>query len=128
MPLPRFLPAVNRRVVNPVSRRFAGRIPPFAIVVHRGRRSGKEYQAPIMAFRSPTGFAIALTYGPETDWVRNVLAAGTCTLEYRREAIPLVAPRLVHTAEVRHLLPAAVRLALRLPRVDDFLLMEGSRT
>jgi deazaflavin-dependent oxidoreductase (nitroreductase family) len=123
MPLPHFLPAVNRRVINPVSRRFAGRVPPFAIVVHRGRRSGKEYRTPIMAFRSPDGFAIALTYGPETDWVRNVFAAGRCTLEYRREAAALADPRLVHTPEARAYLPAAVRLALRLLRVDDFLLM-----
>jgi deazaflavin-dependent oxidoreductase (nitroreductase family) len=128
MPLPQFLPAVNRRVVNPVSRRFAGRLPPFAIVVHMGRTSGKEYHTPILAFRSPTGFAIALTYGPKTDWVRNVLAAGTCTLEYRRVAAPLANPRLVHTAEVRQLLPAPIRLALRLLHVDDFLLLDRSRT
>ena len=107
----------------PVARRFAGRIPPFAIVAHKGRRSGKEYRTPIMAFRSPTGFAIALTYGPETDWVRNVLAAGTCTLEYRGEALPLTDPRLVHAAEVRAVLPAVVRYILRLMRVDDYLLM-----
>jgi deazaflavin-dependent oxidoreductase (nitroreductase family) len=123
MPLPRFLPAVNRRVKNPVARRFAGRIPPFAIVVHKGRRSGNEYRTPIMAFPSPTGFAIALTYGPETDWVRNVLAAGTCTLEYRGDELPLTDPRLVHAAEVRAVLPAFIRYILRLMRVDDYLLM-----
>jgi deazaflavin-dependent oxidoreductase (nitroreductase family) len=123
MPLPHFLPAVNRRVKNPVALRFAGRVPPFAIVVHRGRTSGKEYRTPIMAFRSPAGFAIALTYGPETDWVRNVRAAGTCTLEFHGEAVLLTDPRLVHTAEVQALLPAAIRFILNLLRVDEYLLL-----
>jgi deazaflavin-dependent oxidoreductase (nitroreductase family) len=123
MPLPHFLPAINRRVKNPVARRFAGRVPPFAIIVHKGRKTGTEYRTPIMAFRSPAGFAIALTYGPETDWIRNVRAAGTCTLEYRGAVIPLAEPRLVHAPEARHLLPAAIRVILRLMRVDDYLMM-----
>src|SRR5262245_40634539 len=123
MPLPHLLPAVNRRVKNPVARRFAGRLPPFAIVVHRGRTSGKEYRTPIMVFRSPAGFAIALTYGPETDGVRNGRAAGACTLEYHGAAIPLDDPHLAHTAEVRALLPAPVRFILSLLQVDEYLLL-----
>lgn len=123
MPLPHFLPGVN-----PVARRFARQIPPFAIVVHRGRKTGKEYRTPIMVFRSPTGFAIALTYGPGTDWVRNLLAAGAGTLAYRRTAVPIANLRLVHTAEVRSIVPAAVRCILRLVRVDDVLLVDRGRT
>jgi deazaflavin-dependent oxidoreductase (nitroreductase family) len=125
MPLPSRLARFNRRVTNPVTRRFAGRVPPFAIVVHRGRTSGKEYRTPIMAFRSPGGFAIALTYGPKTDWVRNITAAGTARLIYRRQQVPISEPRLVHTEEVRRLLPAPVRFVLRLARVDDFLLVRS---
>jgi deazaflavin-dependent oxidoreductase (nitroreductase family) len=123
MPFPIAITRFNRRVVNPVSRRFAGRVPPFAIVVHKGRTSGKEYRTPIMAFRSPDGFAIALTYGPDTDWVRNIVAAGAGTLVYRRAEIPIAEPRFVHKDEVRRLLPGPVRFVLRLARVDDFLLV-----
>jgi deazaflavin-dependent oxidoreductase (nitroreductase family) len=126
MPFPIAITRFNRRIVNPVSRRFAGRVRPFAIVVHQGRTSGKEYRTPIMAFRSPDGFAIALTYGPDTDWVRNIVAAGRGLLVYRGEAVPIVEPRLVRKAEVRRLLPAPVRFILRLARVDDFLVVRQS--
>jgi deazaflavin-dependent oxidoreductase (nitroreductase family) len=123
MPFPKTITRFNRRVVNPVARRFAGRIPPFAIVVHQGRTSGKDYRTPIMAFRSPGGFAFALTYGPDTDWVRNIIAAGHGALVYRKQELPIGDPRLARKAEVRHLLPAPVRFILRLAHVDDFLIV-----
>lgn len=53
---------------------------PFAIVRHVGRRSGKHYETPIIARPAPAGFVIELTYGPEVDWHKNVLAAGGCSL------------------------------------------------
>ncbi|MEA2525641.1 MAG: hypothetical protein QOF73_2868 [Thermomicrobiales bacterium] len=123
MPFPRSLARINRRITNPVARRFAGRVPPFAIVVHTGRRSGREYRTPVMAFRSPEGFVVALTYGPDADWVRNVLAAGGCSLEYCERRVTLTEPRLTGMSEVERLLPRLVRLVLRLLRVDDFLLV-----
>lgn len=123
MPFPKAITGFNRRVVNPVSRRFAGRVPPFAIVVHKGRTSGKEYRTPIMAFRSAGGFAIALTYGPATDWARNLVAAGGGSLVYRRQTVPVAEPRFVKKAEVRGLLPGPVRFVLGLAGVDDFMLV-----
>jgi hypothetical protein len=42
----------------------------------------------VKPFRSPDGFVIALTYGPDRDWVRNVLAAGGCTIEWRGRPAP----------------------------------------
>jgi deazaflavin-dependent oxidoreductase (nitroreductase family) len=124
MPISHAVARVNRRLTNRITRRFAGRIPPFAIVIHRGRKSGTTYRTPVMIFPTPDGFAVALTYGPDTDWVRNVVAAGGCTVEYRRRTIPLAAPRLVCTGDDgRPSLPAPVRLALRLLRVDDYLLL-----
>lgn len=126
MPFPVAVARFNRRVLNPVSSRFAGRLRPFAIVVHQGRKSGKESRTPIMAFRSPDGFAIALTYGPDTDWVRNIVTAGRGLLVYRGKEVPIVEPRLVRKAEVRRLLPAPVRFILRLARVDDVLVVRQS--
>ncbi len=67
-------------------RTFAGLVPGFAIVVHRGRRTDREYRTLVIAFLSPGGFVIALTYGPDRDWVRNVLAAGGCTIEWQGRA------------------------------------------
>ena len=74
MPIPRGVARFNRRVVNRITRPIVGWLPGFALLCHTGRRSGRTYRTPIMAFRGGDGYRIALTYGVETDWVRNVLA------------------------------------------------------
>jgi hypothetical protein len=53
----------------------------FAIVQHRGRRSGQVYTTPVVTVPIVDGFIILLTFGADTDWCRNVLAAGQCTLQ-----------------------------------------------
>jgi len=125
MTMPMAVARFARDYVNPVSRRFAGRAPPFAVVRHVGRSSGKEYRTPIMVFRTDDGFVIALTYGPGTDWVRNVLAADETTIEYRSREITVDGPRLTDGTEARTWLPAVIRIALRLMRVDDFLVVRS---
>ena len=120
MPLPMTIARLNRRGVNRLARRFAGRLPPFALLEHVGRSSGTRYQTPIMVFRREGDFVIALTYGPKTDWVRNVLAVGSARLVYGGRDIVLDAPRLAGW-EIGRELPAVVRLALRVFRVRDFL-------
>jgi deazaflavin-dependent oxidoreductase (nitroreductase family) len=121
LPIPVFIGKVNRRLTNRITSLFAGKIRPFAIVEHRGRRTGETYRTPIMAFPFEGGFDIALTYCPETDWVRNVMAEGRCTLEYRRRRIELTGPRLFETAPESARLPLLIRLALSLIHVNDFL-------
>jgi deazaflavin-dependent oxidoreductase (nitroreductase family) len=118
------IPRFNRRVINPIARKFAGRVPPFSLLEHAGRISGTRYQTPIMAFRSGNDIIIALTYGPSTDWVRNVIAAGGCTIEYRRRRITLSNPRIEHGAPVDKPLPWLVQRALTVMNVSDFLLLE----
>jgi deazaflavin-dependent oxidoreductase (nitroreductase family) len=126
MPLPRWLAKLNRRVTNPILGVVARRVPPFAILRHRGRVSGKVYETPIMVFRRDGVAVIALTYGPSADWVRNVLAAGSCQLVLRGTASRWVAPAVVHTPEVTDRLPLVVRLALRLLRSDEFLWLRAA--
>ena len=52
-PKPRmaFIRPFTVAVVNPVSRLFAGHVPMFGIVRHKGRRSGRQYRAPVNVFR-----------------------------------------------------------------------------
>ena len=71
----------NKHILNKVLRQFVN-LPfgPFALVKHSGRKSGKGYETPIMAFPIQGDFMIALTYGPQVDWYQNVLAAGGCKL------------------------------------------------
>jgi deazaflavin-dependent oxidoreductase (nitroreductase family) len=126
--LPRAVARFNRVATNKVLGRLAGRVPTFVAVRHRGRRSGRVYETPINVFRTAGGFVAALTYGPDTDWVRNVLAAGGCELKTRGGWVTVTEPRLVHD-ERRTPMPAAVRPLLALPRVVDFLyLTEPGRT
>ena len=124
MPLPDTLGRINRRTINLLVRRVAGHLPWFAVVVHTGRTSGRQYRTPVNAFRTPDGFVIALTYGPDTDWARNVLAAGGAILEHRGKEIPVTDPRQTGIAEVQRHIPTPIRAALRLLRVDQFMLLQ----
>jgi deazaflavin-dependent oxidoreductase (nitroreductase family) len=104
----------NRRLPNRVIRTFAGRrLSPVALMVHQGRRSGRQYRTPVMPLPLGDGFLVSLPYGPERDWVRNVLAAGRCTLQRGGRRFELADPRLLDAAGAAPLLPAALRPALR---------------
>ncbi len=124
MPLPRFLARFNRRVTNKILGVLAYVIPPFTIVVHRGRTSGREYRTPVWAFRTSEGFVIPLTYGASrTDWVKNVLAHGGAKLVMRRRRLEVGEPRLIHGADGRRAVPLLIRPGLRLLRVEDYLVL-----
>jgi deazaflavin-dependent oxidoreductase (nitroreductase family) len=120
MPLPRSIARVNRRVTNHLLGGLAQRLPGFGVVVHKGRTSGRQYRTPVNVFRRGDRYIIALTYGSNADWVRNVLADGGCTLETRGQTLRLSRPRLFHD-EARSAVPAPVRLVLGIVRVHDFL-------
>ena len=126
MPLPRSLARANRVGLNRVARHLAPHVPGFAVVEHRGRSTGRVYRTPVNVFRTGDGFAVALTYGREAHWVRNVLAANGATIVSRGEPIPVGHPRIVHD-ESRGYVPAPLRAVLRGLHVDDFLLVESLR-
>jgi deazaflavin-dependent oxidoreductase (nitroreductase family) len=73
------------RATGPIMSPFAGRrfFPLWAILEHRGRKSGRLYRIPVVARRTPEGFVIPMPFGEGTDWVRNVLAAGTCAIVWK---------------------------------------------
>ena len=120
MPLPRSIARMNRRVTNHLLGGLATRLPGFGVVVHTGRRSLRQYRTPVNVFRRDDRYIIALTYGSNADWVRNVLADGGCTLETQGRTLHLSRPRLLHD-ESRRPVPAPVRLVLGLVNVNDFL-------
>jgi deazaflavin-dependent oxidoreductase (nitroreductase family) len=115
----------NRRVTNRITGPLAPWLPGFGLVVHVGRRSQREYRTPVNVFRDRGGYAVALTYGQDADWVKNVLAAGRCTLITRGRELELTAPRILHD-EGRRRVPLPVRAVLRLLDVADFLCCEAS--
>ena len=72
----RWLARINIAVTNRITGLFAGWLPGFGILTHVGRKSGKVYRTPVNVFRASNGFIIALTYSSQSEWVKNVLAAG----------------------------------------------------
>lgn len=83
-PLARGTRAVAR-MTAPLSRPLAGRrlFPLWAVVRHHGRRTGRAYAVPVAIRVTPESFVIALPWGDHTQWARNVLAAGGCTIRWR---------------------------------------------
>jgi deazaflavin-dependent oxidoreductase (nitroreductase family) len=127
VPIPRVFARFNRKVANPVMRLVAGWLPPFAIVSHRGRVTGRDYATPVWAFGTRDGLVFALLYGANSDWARNVLAAGRAQVTRFGTAREYAQPRVVGGEEGLRLVPAVVRGPVRLFRVRDFLRVTGSR-
>lgn len=120
MPFPKAIARWNRVGLNRITRRIAPRAPGFGVVCHRGRRSGRTYQTPVNVFTTDAGVRIALTYGPDSDWVKNVMAADGCRLRTRGRDLRLTAPRLVHDP-TRSGVRRFERRILRAFHVADFL-------
>lgn len=76
-------------------------------------------------FRAPEGFLIALTYGQESEWVKNVLAAGGCELETRGVRYQVSAPTIVHDPNRRRFL-FPVRTILGIIGANDFMQLSTS--
>ena len=121
MPIPDRMRQVNKVALNKATRPLAPWLPGLGVVVHRGRKTGRQYRTPVNVFPRPAGrYVLALTYGSDTDWVKNVMAAGGCELLTRGKHIELTAPRLVHD-EDRSETPVVGRTLLGLLHVYDFL-------
>lgn len=91
----------NKVVTNRVQMLWAPRLAPWGVVVHVGRRSGREYRTPVVASVSGTTLTIAVLYGVESDWVKNLLAANGGTFVRRRRALRLTEPRVLPPSEAR---------------------------
>jgi deazaflavin-dependent oxidoreductase (nitroreductase family) len=115
-----FLRPFTTKLFNPISRHFAGWLPGFGILVYRGRTSGQTYRTPMNVFRHGDTYVLALTYGPDVQWVKNVMAAGGCDLMTRGRRLRLGAPRLFIDPGRRRM-PAPVRVVLGLMRVTEFM-------
>lgn len=120
----RWLAKFNIAVTNRITGLFAGWLPGFGILTHIGRKSGKVYRTPINVFRISTGFIIALTYSSNSEWVKNVLAAGGCELKTWGKKYQLFTPTVARDP-TRRRFPIPVRLILKLVGADEY--MELSR-
>src|SRR5215469_9684122 len=94
---PRKPPSFLIKASNPLMRQLAGRrwFPAWAQLRHRGRRSGKDYLIPVAVLVKPDAFVISLPWGPQTNWVQNVLAANGCTITWKGRDYDVTDPQLV---------------------------------
>ena len=117
MPLPRLLAKVNKRVFNPREVKKDR----WVVLTHWGRTSGKEYETPLAAHRDGDSSLIVLMYGTESDWVRNVFAAGGAKLRDKDEEFELGAPRLVPEDEFWSRMPEDWKPPPSFMNVHDFI-------
>jgi deazaflavin-dependent oxidoreductase (nitroreductase family) len=108
----------NRRVTNRAMRPLAPHLPGFGLVIHTGRVSGREYRTPVNVFRSGDAYVVPRIYGPDADWVRNVLAAGGCELITRGRRLSVSAAFV--RDETRNAMPAVLRPILHVLEVAEF--------
>ena len=121
MPLPKRLARFNLLVTNRVLGPLARRAPGFAIVSHVGRRSGRAYRTPVAARRSGDGFIIALAFGAQVDWYRNLVAAGGGTIHWRGDVYSVTAPERVEAATVLTTFDPVQRFLLRIAGIDGYI-------
>jgi deazaflavin-dependent oxidoreductase (nitroreductase family) len=119
---------VATRYINPVTRHVAGKLPTFGILTHTGRKSGRTYRTPINVFRRGDDYLLFLTYGSDVQWVKNVLAVGSCSLETRGRVVELVEPELITDPELRPA-PRVVRFVeRRIAGVTQYLRLRVARS
>ena len=124
MPAPRWIARFNKAGLNKLTRFVAPWAPGWAVVIHRGRKTGRVFRTPLWAFRRRDGYVIALTYGTSSDWVRNVAAAGGCELESRGRRYRLANPRSYQDQTAADM-PTPIRLMLsKVLKAPDFLRLD----
>ena len=102
------------KILNPLMVRLAGRrFFPMAQIHHVGRRSGKAYVTPTSAHIRGDVLLIALTFGNQSDWSRNVRAAAGCTVRLGGHTYRATSPHLVTWSDDRALIASAFNPALR---------------
>lgn len=111
----------DHRLLDPLARRFQS----FAVVIHDGRRTRRTYRTPVNYFPAADtrSLVVALNYGPEADWAPNVVAGGGF-IEIQGERKRISSAQAVDRSLAWPHLPTLVRIALRLLRVREFMVLE----
>jgi deazaflavin-dependent oxidoreductase (nitroreductase family) len=97
--------------------------PVFAIVEHRGRRSGRLHRTPVAARRVVGGFVISLAFGAQVDWYRNFKAASGGSIRWRGVDYPIGPPKAIDVAAGQAAFHPIQRLFLRVAGIDGYVLV-----
>ncbi len=120
MPMPSWVGQVNKRVFNKLELRRGKR----PVITHVGRSSGKTFHTPLDAHPVDGGFIFILMYGSGSDWVKNVLAAGTASLKVGDEHYQLTSPRLITKDAAWEELNPATKAPADFLKVSEYLQMD----
>jgi deazaflavin-dependent oxidoreductase (nitroreductase family) len=91
------------------------------VIRHVGRTTGRTYETPVGAVATADGFVIALPYGANTDWLKNVLASGSATIVDEGSTYDVDRPQVVPMAAAGHHFSPRDQRAHRMFGVDDCL-------
>jgi deazaflavin-dependent oxidoreductase (nitroreductase family) len=117
----------NKHVTNRLLRRFArSSRGPFAVVHHVGRRSRKSYATTIMVWPLGEGFVIALTYGPDVDWLRNLRAAAHGKVLWHKRMYAIGSPEPLAIEEALPAFPRLFRPIFRRIGLKDFVYVKAA--
>ncbi len=124
VPMPRWWTQINKRVFNPAELRRGTR----PVLTHVGRSSGATYRTPLDAHPVDGGCVFVLVYGSQSDWVRNIMAAGHARLTVGKRDIDLTAPRLISGREAWGAIGEGVKRPPGFLRIDEYLRMDLANT
>ena len=124
MPMPLWWGQINKRVFNP--RALKG--DRWQVIHHVGRSTGHEHRTPLEAVPVEGGYVITLVYGSKSDWVQNVLAAGSAKLEVDGNLVELTDPELLSADEAFARLPAGTKRPPKLLKIGEFLFVRSGRS
>ena len=122
------------KVLNPLIVKRAGRknFRMAAQVRHTGRRSGRTYVTPVSARLRGDVIVIPLTFGNQSDWSRNVAAAGGCSIRLDDRDYDATEPHFLSREQARELLKPMFspmeRLSFRLLRIRQFIRLHATLT
>ena len=88
----------NKLVTNRIQGLYAWFLPPWAVILHRGRRLSRQYRTPVLGFRRDQTLVIAVVYGQESDWLRNLRTGGGQVIRAGR-VFTVRSPKVVDTSE-----------------------------
>ncbi|GAA2740224.1 hypothetical protein GCM10009868_01600 [Terrabacter aerolatus] len=122
MPIPRAVTRLNKRYVNKALVHLAGH-GWFVELEHVGRRSGRTFRTPMMAFDNKDAVTVALTYGRGVDWLANLRAAGGGRMHLGDELLVLGAPADLPEVRGRARVPQPPRALLPVLGCHDYVEM-----
>jgi deazaflavin-dependent oxidoreductase (nitroreductase family) len=130
-PIVRIVMGPMTKILNPIIMKLAGRrhFHMAAQISHTGRRSGRVYVTPVGARLHGEVIAIPLTFGNQSDWSRNVAAAGRCSVRLDGHDYQATQPEFLSRDEAREqikpMYSPVMRVGFRMLGIRQFMLLRA---